>query len=88
MTLVVGIIAFVAGLALGALWGALANMAGAADERNYAAEIIVELEKRLRICQEVSVRNQQAAETYYQLYRNGARANAQLQKGNGYATVN
>lgn len=87
MTIVVGIIAFVAGLALGALWGALANMAGAADERNYAAEI-AELEKRLRICQEVSIRNQQAAETYYQLFRDGARANAQLQKGNGYATVN
>lgn len=81
------------GIFIGVLVMALFNLSARLDEDEDKAEIMTLRTKlatairQLAACQEASIKNQDRADTYYQLYCDGAKANAQLQKENGYATT-
>lgn len=78
---------FIVGIFLGALVITLMNMAGHTDEVATQADVD-DLSKRLATCQAVSAEYHDEAEYYYSLFREGAKANAQLKKGHSYAAVN
>jgi uncharacterized membrane-anchored protein YhcB (DUF1043 family) len=79
---------FIVGFLLGALVIALMNMAGKTDDAATQADVD-DLCKRLATCQAVSAEYHDKAEYYLALYKDSAKANANLvKKGHSHATSN
>lgn len=84
--IVAAVVSFLAGLVAGALLMALACAAG--NEGGYVAispdvdedPELTALRHQLAVCQETAEKQRQRADTYYDLYCQGAKANAELRR--------
>lgn len=80
MTLAVFLAGCIVGGMLGAIAMALLAAAGDSDDKR---DLIIELDtvrKQLAACQQASLSNQERADYYYELFCDGAQANAALRR--------
>lgn len=77
ITFLVGAVGLVAGAIAGVLVVGLLNAARVGDDANLQLELNA-VKQRLASCQEIGEANRQRADLYYELYCEGAKANAQL----------